>query len=165
MLKTCSRPGAEKSGESVEEISTPGNLSRISRNLGKSETYRITDRPLKKAEAMGRGGVMGGRGGLHLNCQRGRPGHFYAHQLSYYCPCVSLRHTLCTVLLHIILHFTLLHAGMHCTVLHWTTLVHTVFCNSRSGTAVKSAACKHVISGVPHRFRQHFFAVTFIFCA
>ena len=55
MLKTCSRPGAEKSGESVEEISTPGNLSRISRNPGKSETYRITDRPLKKAEAMGRG--------------------------------------------------------------------------------------------------------------
>ena len=34
-------------------------------------------------------------------------------------------------------------------------------CNSRTGTAVKSSACKHVISGVPHRFRQHFFAVTF----
>ena len=27
MLKTCSRPGVEKSGESDEEISTPGNLS------------------------------------------------------------------------------------------------------------------------------------------
>ena len=73
MLKTCSRPGVEKSGESDEEISTPGNLSRISRNPGKSETYRITDRPLKKAEAMGQeggGGVTGGRGGLHLNCQQ-----------------------------------------------------------------------------------------------
>ena len=69
MLKTCSRPGVEKSGESVQEISTPGNLSRISRNPRKSETYRIRDRPLKKAEAMGQE-VTGGRGGLHLNCQQ-----------------------------------------------------------------------------------------------
>ena len=93
MLKTCSRPGAEKSGESVEEISTPGNLSRISRNPGKSETYRITDRPLKKAEAMGQGGYgRARRSPSKLSAER-RPGHFYAHQLFCYCPRAALHCT------------------------------------------------------------------------
>ena len=56
MPNPCSRPAQEKSDESVEEISAPGNLSRISRNPRKSETYRIRDRPLKKAEALGGSG-------------------------------------------------------------------------------------------------------------
>ena len=56
MPNPCSRPAPEKSDESVEEISAPGNLSRISRNPRKSETYRIRDRPLKKAEALGGSG-------------------------------------------------------------------------------------------------------------
>ena len=116
MLKTCSRPGAEKSGESVEEISTPGNLSRISRNPGKSETYRITDRPLKKAEAMGQGGYgRARRSPSKLSAER-RPGHFYAHQLYCYCPRAAL------------------HCGTHSQILghllDWTKLL---FCSSRGG--------------------------------
>ena len=103
MLKTCSRPGAEKSAESVEEISTPGNLSQISQNPRKSETYRIRDRPrLKKAEAMGqlRGGYgRARRSPSKLSAER-RPGHFYAHRFSYYCPCAALRHTLLGCRLH-----------------------------------------------------------------
>ena len=152
MLKTCSRPGAEKSGESVEEISTPGNLSRISRNPGKSETYRITDRPLKKAEAMGQegGGVRGGRGGLHLNCQQRAAQVTFTLTNSPTVP--ALPYTAPNTLI-------LCHALMYCTGLL------TAFCNSRSRAAVNSLACKRVISGVPHRLRQHFFAVTFIFCA
>ena len=56
MPNPCSRPAPEKFDESVEEISAPGNRSRISRNPRKSEAYRIRDRPLKKAEAMGGSG-------------------------------------------------------------------------------------------------------------
>ena len=139
MLKTCSRPAhVEKSGESVQEISTPGNLSRISRNPRKSETYRIRDRPLKKAEAMGQG-VTGGRRGLHLNCQQRPPRSLLRSPtlLLLLCPSALLLLLLSVVLL---ICTTLLHCAARSIVKLCTVLLHIVFYSvTRADIALLSA--------------------------
>ena len=144
MLKTCSRPVQRN----------PPNLTRKSpRQEILVESHEIRGNPKLIGSRIGplkRQKPWGGRGGLHLNCQQ------LAGQVTFTLtnsPTVpALPYTAPNTLI-------LCHALMYCTGLL------TAFCNSRSRTAVNSLACKRVISGVPHRLRQHYFAVTFIFCA